>query len=418
MLIEFEVGNYLSFKKPVRFSMIAANPIKEFMDENTFEEGRLRLLKSAVIYGANASGKSNFLFAMRRMRFLVINSLTDLQGIGGVRPFALDAATENAPSHFEICFLLNNQRYRYGFEADSKSITKEWLFSASKQKEDTLFIREGDAIDVGDDFSEGNNLEEKTRDNALFLSVVAQFNGPIARSIMGWFNSFFIISGFDDAAFEGVSNQILLNEVTHPLLVDIIKQADMGIMDLIASEVPTDAKPILSGQKDISASKTLRVATVHKKFRDGNEDGIARLDFFVESEGTKKFYRIIGPILACLNTNSVICIDELDAKLHHLLTKAVVKLFNSTVTNKRNSQLIFSTHDTNLLNYGNLRRDQIWFTEKDQQGATDLYSLAEVKVRNDEALEKNYIRGKYGAIPYIGDFESLFKTKASNGSPN
>ena len=158
------------------------------------------------------------------------------------------------------------------------------------------------------------------------------------------------------------------------------------------------------------------MSALHQKFRDGHPDGLADLDFLKEeSEGTRKLFRIIGPILDSVMNGHVLVIDELEAKLHPLLTKAIVRLFNSAKTNPKHTQLIFATHDTNLLQYGKLRRDQIWFTEKTQRGATSLYSLADfklprgTKVRNDAAFEKNYIQGRYGAIPFLGDLESLLK---------
>jgi AAA15 family ATPase/GTPase len=170
--------------------------------------------------------------------------------------------------------------------------------------------------------------------------------------------------------------------------------------------------------------RQFKIATVHKSFRDGVEEGITHLDFASEeSEGTKKFFRIAGPILDCLKNGYIVAVDELDAKLHPHLTRAIARLFNSPVSNPKNAQLIFATHDTNLLHYGNLRRDQVWFVEKTNQSASSLYSLAEfksvrgTKVRNDAALEKNYIQGRFGAIPYLGDFSTLLK-EAGDGTPS
>lgn len=428
MLIEFEVGNYLSFKAPVRLSMLAANPIKDFMQENTFEAGRYRLLKSAVIYGANASGKSNLLAAMAFMRWFVLNSSKEMQIEENIRvtQFKLDATTENAPSHFEICFLQNGQRYRYGFEADGKAIKKEWLFCTKKIKEVALFLRENDGIEVRKDFSEGKGLEEKTRNNALFLSVVAQFNGEIAGNILKWFRGFRTLHGLYDQQYEKFTVSLMQHEVARPMLVELIRRADMGIEDMIVNEIPIDDEMQKQQPNDLQRkvlnAKKYNIFSVHQKFRDGVKEGEETFDFLKEeSEGTKKFFRIAGPLLDCLVNGYVVVIDELDAKLHPLLTKAAVRLFNSADSNPRNAQLIFATHDTNLLNDGKLRRDQIWFTEKTRLAATDLYSLAEiklpkgVKVRKDAALEKNYIQGRYGAIPFIGDLAELFK-EADDGA--
>lgn len=429
MLIEFEVGNYLSFNAPVRLSMVAANPIKEYLEENTFQAGRHRLLKSAVVYGANASGKSNLLAAMAFMRWFVLASSKETQVDEeiGVVPFKLDAATENAPSHFEVCFLQNDTRYRYGFEVDRKAVRKEWLFRADKAKEEPLFLREGDGIDVLD-FQEGKGLEEKTRDNALFLSVVAQFNGETAVGILKWFIGFRALHGLRDQQYERYTMQLLQDASMRPLLLEFIRNADVGIEDLIVNEVPPDEDALKGMSEEMQRlkknQKRYRMATVHRKFRDGTAEGVTNMDFATEeSEGTKKFFRLAGPVLDCLRNGYVVAVDELDAKLHPLLTKAIVSLFNSAELNPRNAQLVFATHDTNLLHYGNLRRDQVWFAEKTDRAATSLYSLAEfklpegAKVRNDAALEKNYIQGRYGAIPYLGDLVSLLK-EVGDGTPS
>jgi AAA15 family ATPase/GTPase len=434
MLIEFEVGNFLSFKDPVRLSMVAANPIKEYLEDNTCEAGKMRLLKSAVIYGANASGKSNLINAIGTMRLFVLNSSKDMQASQeiGVKPFKFDAKKEKEASHFEIFFLLNDSRYRYGFEADRKIIQKEWLFCTEKQKESTLFLREGENIDVREGFKEGGGLEEKTRSNALFLSVVAQFNGAISVSIVKWFSEVWPIHGLFDSEWGEYTKILLQNASMHKKIIDLITFADVGIMEINLNEnvfpiIPagtTISPTALAGGPMSSRLQTSSLlSTRHKRFNQGIEDGYVNLDFATEeSEGTKKLFSIVGPILRALNNGNLVYIDELDAKLHPLLTRAIVRMFNSRESNPKNAQLVFATHDTNLLQ-DRLRRDQIWFTEKNNLGATDLYSLAEFKspegkkVRSDDSFERSYIKGKYGAIPYLGNFEELFKSEEeANGS--
>lgn len=431
MLIDFEVGNYLSFKDPVRLSLLAVTPYKEYLEDNTFlvDSSDIRLLKSAAIYGANASGKSNLIAAMQFMKRFVLSSSKDTQVDDEipVKPFLLDTTTENAPSRFEITFIQNNIRYRYGFEADHKAIRKEWLLCAEKIKETTLFLREDDGIEVGKNFKEGAGLEEKTRDNALFLSVVAQFNGEIAGHILKWFSGFQTLHGLYDQGLESYTARCLQDTSQRENLVELIRNADVGITDLSVTETSVDTnEQILKFfqqdlQKKLRGQVQLKIFSVHQKYRDGAPDGVATFPFNeAESEGTKKFLRLIAPLLDCLNKGFVVAIDELDAKLHPLLTKAIIGLFNSAKSNPKGAQLIFATHDTNLLEYGKLRRDQIWFTEKTRTSSTALYSLAEfkfpdgTKIRNDAALEANYIRGRYGAIPYLGRFDSVFQ-EADNG---
>jgi AAA15 family ATPase/GTPase len=426
MLIEFEVGNFLSFNKPVRLSMVAANADKELLESNTFDIDNCRLLRSAVIYGANASGKSNLLDAMRFMQWFVMNSSKETQAQDeiDVIPFKLDYASESAPSRFEAIFLIDGIRYRYGFEANRKHVTDEWLFCSVKTKEDVLFLRTCDEIDVRDGFKEGSGLENKTRDNALFLSVAAQFNGEISKLILKWFAGFRALFGLFDQRYENYTALQMQSSNMRPLLLSLIQEADLGIEDLTVAEAPKEPTTtkdfVYNDLEQVFPPKLFLISSLHKKYRDGVPDGIVTMNFASEeSEGTKKFFRIAGPILDCLQNGYIVCIDELDAKLHPNLTRAVVKLFNSSA-NTKNAQLIFTTHDTNLLQYGDLRRDQIWFTEKDQFSVTDLYSLAEFKteggasIRKDEAYEKNYIKGKYGAVPFLGDFGSFLK-RAQNG---
>lgn len=437
MLIEFEVGNYLSFKKPVRLSMVATNTDKELLESNTFAIGRYRLLRSAAIYGANASGKSNLLKAISFMSDFIANSSKESTAQDEIKvvPFKLDYDTENEPSRFEATLLIGDRRYRYGFEATRKRVTGEWLFFSERIKENALFLRTIDGIDVSDGFREGTGLESKTRDNALFLSVVAQFNGSLSIRITRWFNSLIYMYGhLEGINTDYTATKLYLDEDVS-VLRSFIKEADLGIEDIHVYDLNAIQKVwgTLGGYNkvgkligpnipdtDLSNSEPLAISVIHRKFRDGVEDGVANMDLTSEeSEGTKKLFRFAGPILDCIKSGAIVCFDELDAKLHPLLTRAIVRLFNSSA-NKNNAQLVFTTHDTNLLQVKDLRRDQIWFTEKDRTAATDLYSLAEFKtargttVRKDASYEKNYIQGRYGAIPFLGDFGAFLKDRTTD----
>ena len=419
----FKIGNFLSFNNDRELSLELSKPVKELKEDNTFITARYELLKSAVIYGANAGGKSNFLKAMDTMRWLIINSSKNLQAKESLRliPFKLSTDTLNEPCRFEIIILIDDIKYRYGFEADKKEIKSEWLFMAKKIKEDPLFIREKDEIQVFSRFKEGKGLEERTRDNALFLSVCAQFNGAISEKILEWFFNFNVISGLQDKHYLNYSaNMFLNNDNERSKILDLVKKADLGISninvetsklteDKLPANMPDDLKKTLLG-KDV-----MSILTFHKLAdKNGANVGSVAFDFEnEESEGTKKYFRLSGPIIDTLINGKILVIDELDARLHPILIREIVKLFNSKITNPSNAQLIFATHDTNLLNLNIFRRDQIWFAEKDNSDATDLYSLSEYRlpkgnVRNDASFEKDYIQGRYGAIPFTGDFESLW----------
>lgn len=425
MLVEFTVGNYTSFREPVTLSLMASKKVSEYRDSNVITSERLPLLKSAVVYGANAGGKSNLMSSLVWMRWFVINSSKDSQAGESinVKPFKLDVDFPQKPSRFEIVFFLNSIRYRYGFEADQKQVIREWLYKATKNAEAQMFLRVGEDIEVSRNFQEGKGIESKTRNNVLFLSLAASMNGQLSGEIIRWFSSLTPFHGLRDGQY-ATAVEMLGEEAAHKQFIQMIHNADLCIEDVLVEEQPLDPSPVLKllseeGKKkflqDMAEAKSISLRTIHKRFKDGQPIDTVTMGLDEEeSEGTRKFFGLIGPVLECLNTGRVIIVDELEAKLHPLLTRMIIRLFHSTSTNPKNAQLVFATHDANLLQYGMFRRDQIWFVEKTQQQASDLYSLAEIKlpkgsVRKDASYDKDYFRGRYGAIPFLGDFEKLFQ---------
>ena len=432
MLVEFNTANFRSFKAPVCFSMEAAKLSSKYktLDEtNVFAvTGSLRLLKTAAIYGANASGKSNLVKAIAFLRNFVLRSSKDSQATEpiNVEPFRLSTEMEKLPSKFEVVFYAEGTKYRYGFEVDTTSVHREWLYYVPKIRETMLFNRDNKEYNISDGFREGKDLTAKTRDNALFLSVVAQFNGPISQKILNWFNNLMIISGLQDFEYRALTTRRIKDEIAKDRILKYIRSIDIDIHDLIA--LPLDAPPIRRATDGMSREDLFRLAsdqfdlvsrlfhsgaitimTSHKKYNECSEQ-IGYEHFNVddqESEGTKKALFLGAPLLDSLNTGKVLIIDEFDSRLHPLVTSHIVSLFNSNDFNPLNAQLIFPTHDTNLLSNKLFRRDQIWFTEKDKYGSTALYSLAEYKVRNDASFEKDYISGRYGGIPFIGGLYRL-----------
>lgn len=418
MLLSFSVGNYLSFKTKTTLSLLATS-IKEHINTNISFAGRYTLLKSAVMYGANASGKSNFIKAVSTMRRLVLQSFEQSSTEGlGITPFLLNTETEHAPSFFEVILLIDDVCYRYGFEVTNHRVHAEWLFETKKQAEKPLFIREQDGIAVmGRAFPEGRDLEERTRDNALFLAVVDQFNGRIAKKMMNWFNNFIPVSGLGHEDYKALTFKMLENEQMRPVLQDFYKRSDLGFDNVVVSKESLETFPLFLPVDSISQLATSRegtfkidIKTVHQKY-DKNDKTAGSIEFDMrsqESSGTNKLFNISGPVFDVLHQGGVLAIDELDASLHPLLTSAITRLFHSKESNPKDAQLIFATHDTNLLQYGNYRRDQIFFVEKNKFGASEMYSLVEYKeegktIRKDRSFEKDYIEGRYGAIPIIGD---------------
>lgn len=430
MLIEFQVGNFLSFKETVTFSMVTSDIDSQDseLDSNsvfTLNE-EFNLLKAAAIYGANASGKSNFAKAFGFMSRFVIDSSRQIQITDEIEiePFRLSTATKKKPSFFQVIFLLNNKIYRYGFEITKQQVIKEWLFCKSNIKEYNLFTRKRDKFKISlRFFKEGEGLEDKTKQNSLFLSVSAQFNGKISEQILKWFFNCKVISGTLDRNYRNITIKYFeYSSSQREDIVQFIKNLDLYIYDIrmtkkrvsLPSEVPDEFKNfILRSINEISIPGT-SIQTLHEKYNEkGQVVGIEKFELEEnESEGTKKLFYLSGILLNALKTGHLIVIDELEAKLHPIITHKIVQLFNSNKYNSKGAQLIFMTHDTSLLSsrlFGSrlLRRDQIWFTEKNQQGATDLYSLVEYDIPENASFESDYIRGKYGAIPFIGNFREL-----------
>jgi AAA15 family ATPase/GTPase len=422
MLIRFSFSNFCSINSEQEFSMVAA-PIKEKFEtcnENIVSiNDDFDLLKSAVIYGANGSGKSNFLKAFQFFKdFIQIPPLIVPSGKINIVPFLLNTNTQKQNSAFEISFFYKGNLYRYGYELNSTVIVEEWLYIKEK-RETQIFYRTGDVIDINQQYPILNELYTKKmiRSNALLLTLAVQFNDETANNIFEWLNKMNVLSGINDFLYSNFTIEKLTNPEDFNQIINLLQVADMGIFDLKVTEQDGEQvtfnikpnNPALELQRQKSKVKHLQ--SVKQVLNDdGTLVNYIEMPFEqIESEGTKKFFHLLGPVLDTLQNGGLLIVDELDTKLHPLLTERIVKLFNSNSTNPKNAQLIFATHDTNLLNAKIFRRDQIWFAEKDKLGATQLYSLTDYKPRNDEQLEKNYISGKYGAIPFLGDFDELFE---------
>jgi hypothetical protein len=321
--------------------------------------------------------------------------------------------SEKEPSFFQVVFWLDGMQYRYGFETNQKKIVSEWLFSVPSTKEATLFIREDGVIKVSTKFKEGKGLEGLTRSNALFLSVAAQFNGQVAQKILGWFLQVGMVSGLDDMLYRNFTVAQFAQGNLRASIIELIRKLDLGIESIfhenvdksqvvLPPEMPDELKSLIF--KNIEGGLTA-IKTTHKKWdAKGKPSETTTFDLSDESDGTQKLFFLLGPILDTLAIGKVLIIDEMEARLHPLMTRAIIGMFSSPKTNPKRAQLIFTTHGINLLSNKLFRRDQIWFIEKDRQGRSHLYSLAEIKtVRNDSSFERDYIQGRYGAIPFLGD---------------
>ncbi|MGD8450252.1 MAG: AAA family ATPase [Phycisphaerae bacterium] len=425
MLVEFSVENYRSFRDRVTLSLVAS--ADKSMPGNVIEKAQgtnLRLLRSVGVFGPNASGKSNLLRAMAFMRDFVLESGTGKRPGSriGVTPFKFDQHTRSRPSRFEVMFVHEGVPHEYGFAVDSGRVHEESLRSFPRGQPRLLFKRTASGRGASPDVrfgthwqGAGRSLVHLIRDDALFISVAAQFAHPVAMTVHDWFDERFReVSWFPVAGGEmqfTVANAKRSKEMLRSCL-QFLREADIGIDELEIIEMPIRESP---SWRDIPGplreelfrelpedASAARVRTLHRAGAAGR--GSVTLDLFEdESDGTQKLFALAGPWLYVLEHGCVLFIDELEARLHPLLTTWLVRMFHDERTNPKGAQLVFATHDASLLQSDLLRRDQVWFTEKDRDGASTLYSLWDYKKlpRKSENLMRGYLAGRYGAIPLV-----------------
>lgn len=415
MLIRFRVKNFRSFRDEQELSLVPSRR-KDLEGIVRHPKGLNEgILPSAVIYGANASGKSNVLKALSYMENAVRNSHKTWAPEQPIRtdPFLLTSKQTNAMK-FEADLLLDGVRYEYGFVLDSERVVKEWLNAYPNGRRQLWLARnveESRPFRFGKQLTgENRAIENLTRRNSLFLSAAAQNNHEQLLPIYSWFAEklFFVTENRDHL----VQSTASLCKKTD--LVDVVVQfmtaADLGIVGLdIAEDARSEQfKTFYEGLARLienqgappppaEAPPLLRVALKHR----GSDNAEVVFTEHQESKGTMAWFGLLGEIVAALATGRTLCIDELDASLHPLLATELVRLFHDPKRNPSGAQLIFNTHDTNLLDPKLFRRDQIWFVEKDEEGASHLYALTDFKPRRMENLERGYLQGRYGAIPFF-----------------
>lgn len=423
MIIEFSVKNYRSIKDLQTLSLIAA-PIKsknQGLDTNNLIQvsEKLSLLKSVAIYGANGSGKSNLVKALITMFTFIEKSFQDDEvGKRIFEPFAFDKYSLQEATFFQLIFICDQVKYRYGFEVLQNIVVSEWLFGTPGKKEVYFFTREGSKIQINEDkFEEGKGLVDKTSSNNLFLNVCKAFNGKVSKQIFDYFRFRIGISaGVNDTAFRESTLTMMKDSVIKQQIISLLNEADFGIQDISNKRITSDelSNGSTGELRKKVANETWEFLLSKRPVFNENGEIVGSRELLMdsqESDGTLKFFNYSGAILDALNDGGALFLDEFDARLHPLLTKKIVEMFNSPIINKNGAQLVFVTHDTNLLDNSLLRRDQIYFTEKNKLSETVFYSLVDFKgVRNDASYEKDYINGKYGAIPFLGNFEKLFES--------
>lgn len=407
MIIEFKIENFRSIKKEVVLSMLATKDktLDNNLISNILKEDNL--LKSAVIYGANASGKTNVLLALNFFKALVLNSHNHQKGQGiKFTPFKLDEKYLKKPTKFQIVFIKKGIKYDYSVSFDKEKIIDEALYYYPNNKKATIFERtKTTEFKFTNEEKDQKFIAKRTLENVLYLSKSVQENLSLTTPAFEWFSQELQFVGpYEPVISEEFTINILNSDKKlKELVLKALLEADVGIEDVNAvvkklddlpAGIPPEIKNLITNQK--GAFKQNEIKTMHK--------GVA-FDFYSEeSEGTKRMFSLIGHWIDALRNGKILVIDELDTKLHHLLNVFLINLFHDPTQNKNNAQLIFTTHNINLLDQDIFRRDQIWFTEKDgKTGASDLYSLVEYSPRKDKDIQKGYLAGKYGALPFIKD---------------
>lgn len=414
MLIEFRVKNFRSLRDEQVLSLVASTD-KTLMESHAIEtdlKAVPALLRSAVVYGANASGKSNLIKAMQFMRGVVMESATIVQPgqTFNLQPFRLDKESLSQPTELEITFMLQGVRYQYGFSLTNRRIMSEYLLVYKAFKPQRWFDRYVDSQTGKDVYEFGAGLkgsksvwEGATRDNALFLSMAVQLNSEQLRPLFDWFQQHLVIINEVAPLAPQFSVHMLQQQTQRKAICDFLTAADISIADI---DVVTHKSTGQVVRFDIAVGQTeVRTEEIEEsqlRFHHVTEQGKAIFDLADESNGTRNLLFLAGPILDILNKGLTLVIDELDTSLHTLLVRELVRLFHQINANQHGAQLIFTTHDTSLLDARDLfRRDQIWLVEKDQDQASSLVSLSEFSPRKNEALERGYLMGRYGGVPFL-----------------
>jgi AAA15 family ATPase/GTPase len=445
MLIHFKVRNYRSFADEQTLDLVASNDSRH--SDNLVKAGKFSLLKSAAIYGANASGKSNLIRAMALMDRFIEGSATQSNvgdPIAGVVPFRLDTKRASEPSSFEISLTIEDVRYVYGFSLSSTRVFDEWLYVTLPGGRMTNWLtrhydrarKRTEWMIRGPLRKHHELLSQRTRDNGLVLSRAAELNIEEVQDLYLWFkNNLTVIDLSHDPHLLG--QQTARRAATDPgmkaRILRLLKDADLGVDEFtirsreyvisaeLSKDAPNEALEIMKGLQ--SAQQFARrlapqmipdsfyeVSTLHRSNRQGEAPIAFNLDAD-ESNGTRRFFALAGPILDALDRGAALVLDEFECSIHPLLARKMLELFQGTNVNRKGAQLIFATHDSSLMSLDLFRRDQIWLTSKNSKGATELFSLYNIgkdRPRNTEAIQKNYLDARYGAVPQFGPvFEDL-----------
>lgn len=409
MLIQFNFSNFKSYRDDTSLDMTATS-IKEHPYNVITTPQDEKYIKVAAIYGANASGKTSVIDAFDFMRYFVLDSFKregQAKNIP-IKRFAFDKASKTGKSEFEVFFIDDNKEYQYGFTLDNKKVHEEWLYKRDfrgKDKYITLFERKNEKIQCSENLKNANALVNMVEESSLFLSFISNAKIREAKIVYDWFLHTEVMD-FGNVIMESLVSRLLPvdNLKDEKYLCEFerfLKAIDIGIDGIRIERIKNTT--------DEEGELKYKVYSKHMT-TDGNS--FVEIPFSEESSGTQKLFGLYSFLSECIRKGRTLFVDELDAKLHPLLLRYIINMFHNPEINQNNSQLIYTTHDIYTLTKETFRRDQIWFSEKDSTGVSNLYSLAEYKlddkkVRNDATYNKDYLAGRYGAVPLLKEFNLL-----------
>lgn len=429
MLLRFSTSNFRSIREEQELSLVAS-PLRDAANGVSHGEGFADgVLKVAAIYGANASGKTNVLRALHFMRGAVVNSQTTWKPQQRIPRdhFRLDASSSNAPTTMQADLVLDGTRYQYGFSMDAERVLEEWCHSFPRGRKQLWFSRSLQKFSFGKFFSANRLIQQVTRENSLFLSAAAQSNHKQLLKLYAWFDEQLVVLTSERQLLLPATLAACADGSRKERIEHLLKAADLGLLGFDTVEEKHDEQMLRRmkaffaavPEGTVDGAEMPEIPDRHTEIEFLHRSGDAlpvRFRSGAESDGTKTYFALLGPIVDALASGGTLCVDELDASLHPLLALELVRIFNSDETNAAGAQLIFNTHDTNLLDPATLRRDQIWFTEKDDAGATHLYPLTDFKSRKDDNLRRGYLQGRYGAVPFLGGSLTAALTNGATGN--
>ena len=416
VLLSFTAENVRCYRDEVDFSFLATRMAEEGVAHRLAVAGSAKpvsVLPAAGIFGANASGKTAILEAMDDMRVVVMESFhrKDPAQSMGRRPFLLDGESHRLPSRFEIELILRGVRWQYGFEIDDHRVIGEYAHHYPRGRQALVFHREPSRVELGAPLrSAGRILRSLARNDCLLLSVAGLAEVECLAPLHAWFESNLLLTKPSDPGWGAALTADLVQSLhTKGAVLSLLRYADMGITDAhkdppdpeSAERVRRAIRKARDGDLSLSADDELLLDGVIRLTHSGSA-GESQVSPEDESQGTQAWLRLIGPVLSALNGGTVLLVDELDASLHSYLVNNLISLFQDQHHNPRCAQLIFNSHDTNILGDSERRtlgRDQIWITEKNLDGVTSLYPLSDFAPRRDDAIERRYLQGRYGGVP-------------------